>query len=113
LTDEMPFHHVYILVDAIDEIPDTDGREEACKILGDLSHNTKTHILATSRREHDITECMSECDSVRDISIQNREVDHDIQLYVRERLKEDKKLKKWSTVHSEIEDVLSRQAGGM
>jgi hypothetical protein len=113
LLDEMPFFHVYIIVDAIDEIPDTEGREEACKILEELSQSPKAHILTTSRREYDIIECMSECNSITDISIQNPQVDHDIQLYVRQRLNEDKKLKKWSAVHSEIEDVLSTQADGM
>lgn len=113
LFNETPIHHVYVLIDALDEIPDTDGREEACKILEELSQHPKVHILTTSRREHDITEYMSECNSITDISIQNSEVDHDIQLYVRERLKADKKLKKWSTLHSEIERVLSAQADGM
>jgi hypothetical protein len=56
---------------------------------------------------------MSECNSVTDISIQNPAVDYDIQLYVREQLKEDKKLKRWSALHSEIEDILSRKSDGM
>jgi hypothetical protein len=113
LATEMPFLHVYIIVDAIDEIPDTAGREEACNLLDALSQTAKAHVLMTSRREYDITECISECKSVADISIQNPEVDRDIQLFVREQLKEDKKLKKWSALHSEIEDVLSRKADGM
>jgi NACHT domain len=113
LVTEMPFTHIYIVADAIDEIPDTAGREEACHLLEELSQNAKAHVLMTSRREYDIMECVSECKSVTDISIQNPQVDHDIQLYVREQLKEDKKLKRWSVLHSEIEDVLSRKADGM
>jgi hypothetical protein len=113
LVEEMPFLHVYIIVDAVDEIPNTDGREEACKLLEELSEGPKSHVLMTSRREHDITEYTSECIGITDISIQNPDVDHDIQLYVREQLKEDKKLKKWSAIHPEIEEALSRQADGM
>jgi hypothetical protein len=113
LFEEMPFSHVHLIIDALDEIPAPEGREEACKLLEELSQSPKAHVLVTSRREHDITECMSECNGVTDISIQNPAVDYDIQLYVREQLKEDKKLKRWSALHSEIEDILSRKSDGM
>jgi hypothetical protein len=113
LMDELPFFNVYLIVDAIDEIPSPEGREEACKVLQELSQNPKAHVLMTSRREHDITEYISECNNVTDISIQNPDVDHDIQLYIRQRLKEDKKLNRWAALHSEIEDVLGRKADGM
>jgi hypothetical protein len=113
LFEEMPFFHVHLIIDALDEIPGTEGREEACKLLEELSQSPKAHVLVTSRREHDITECMSECNGVTDISIQNPAVDYDIQLYVQEQLKEDKKLKRWSALHPEIEDILSRKSDGM
>ena len=113
LIDELPFFNVYLIVDAIDEIPNSDGREEACKVLQELSQNPKAHVLMTSRREHDITEFISECNNITDISIQNPEVDYDIQLYIRQRLKEDKKLNRWAELHSEFEDVLGRKADGM
>jgi hypothetical protein len=113
LMNELSFFDVYLIVDAVDEIPSPEGREEACKVLQELSQNPKAHVLMTSRREHDITEYISECNNVTDISIQNPEVDHDIQLYIRQRLKEDKKLNRWAALHSEIEDVLGRKADGM
>jgi hypothetical protein len=113
LVTDMPFLHVYVVVDAIDEIPDTAGREQACNLLKELSQNTKEHVFMASRREYDITKCTSKCISVMDISIQNVEVDHDIQLYVKEQLNEDKKLKKWSALHSEIKEVLGKKADGM
>lgn len=114
LIEEMPLDDIYMIVDALDEIPDLDGRNKACEILNELSQSSKAHILTTSRREHDITECMSEFNFIVDILIQNPEVDHDILLYVREQLKEDKKLKRWSAaLHSEIEEALSGQADGM
>ncbi|CZR68976.1 uncharacterized protein PAC_18877 [Phialocephala subalpina] len=113
LVDETLFHHVYILVDALDEISDTDGRKEVCKILDELSQRPKAHIITTSRREHDITEYMLECKKIRDIWIQNSQVDHDIRLWVRERLKLDKKLRKWSAIHDEIEAALGKGADGM
>jgi hypothetical protein len=113
LMDELPFFNVYLIVDAIDEIPNPDGREEACKVLQEVSQNPKAHVLMTSRREYDITEYVLECNNVTDISIQNPEVDHDIQLYIRQRLKEDKKLNRWVALHSEIENVLGRKADRM
>jgi len=113
LVDERFLCHVYILVDALDEILDTDQREDTCRILDEVSQKPKAHIIATSRREHDITEYMSECKTVKDIFIQNSEVDHDIQLWVRGRLREDKKLKKWSAIHDDIEAALGKEADGM
>ena len=113
LVDERPINHVYVHVDALDEIPDTDGREASCKILDELSQCSKNHIIMTSRREHDITEYVSECELVNDISIQNSAVNHDIRLWVRERLREDRKFKKWSAIHNEIEAALSERASGM
>jgi hypothetical protein len=113
LIDELPFFNVYLIVDAIDEIPNSEGREEACEVLQELSKNPKAHVLMTSRREYDITEYISECNNVTDISIQNREVDRDIQLYIRQQLNEDKKLKRWAALHFEIEDILGKKADGM
>ena len=69
ITMEMLFLHVYLIVDALDEICNTDGREEACKLLEELSQNAKIRVLATSCREHDLTEYMSECKCITDISI--------------------------------------------
>jgi hypothetical protein len=108
LVNEKVFIHVYILVDALDEIPDTDGRESTCKILDELSQRLKVYVITTSRREQDITNYMLECQTIRDISIQNSEVDRDIQLWVRERLREDRKLMKWSAIHGEIEAALGK-----
>lgn len=111
--DEKLFYPVYVLVDALDEIPDTDGRKDACKILDELSQRSRAHIITTSRREQDIADYMSECQRIKDISIQNSEVDHDIRLWIRERLRDDRKLKKWSSIHGEIEAALSKEADGM
>jgi hypothetical protein len=93
LVTELPLH-VYIIVDAVDEIPDTVGREETCNLLEELSLNAKAHVLMTSRREYGITDCMSKCIGIVDISIQNVEVDSDIQLYVEKQLTKDEKFQK-------------------
>jgi hypothetical protein len=95
LVTELPFLHVYIIVDAVDEIPDTVGREEACNLLEELSLNSKAHVLMMSRREYGITDCTSKCIGIVDISIQNAEVDNDIQLYVEKQLTKDEKFQKW------------------
>jgi pyridoxal/pyridoxine/pyridoxamine kinase len=54
LFEEVPFFHVHLIIDALDEIPGTEGREEACKLLEELSQSPKAHVLVTSRREHDL-----------------------------------------------------------
>jgi hypothetical protein len=66
LVIKVPFLQVYLVVDTMGEIPSTGGREETCTLLEELSQNSKMHILMTSRREHDIIEYMSECNSVTD-----------------------------------------------
>jgi hypothetical protein len=70
------------------------------------------HILVTSRKERDI-ECCLVPRCWRTVSLQEF-VAGDIKSHVRERVKNDKNLKKWpATVQVEIEEKLTNGACGM
>src|SRR5271170_4186115 len=83
----------YIVIDALDECRDHD---ELLGLIDDLvnKHNDVLHLLTTSRCERDIEELLALVVTYR-INIQNAVVDHDIRLYVQDRLHNDSKLKKW------------------
>jgi hypothetical protein len=114
LIDTNLFRHVFVVIDALDEIPDIDEQEQACQILHDLSQRPRSHVLATSRNEKDIKDVMDEFQEIVTMSIQSDTVNMDILCYVREQLKNDKKLGNWPPeIRSKIEQNLSTQANGM
>ena len=106
------FNQVFFILDALDECTE---RYELLGLIGDFVEwkAEKLHLLATSRREPGITEVLESLTTCQ-ISIQNHIVDADIQIYVRNRLHTDPKLKKFpANVHLEIEATLMTGAQGM
>ena len=102
----------YIIVDALDECTD---REDLLTIFCDLvdSKLKGLRVMATSRRERDIEEKLEPI-ADHNINIQSAVVDKDIQVYVRDRLAIDSKLKKWpQSVRDEITTVMMKKANGM
>jgi len=71
------------------------------------------HLLVTSREERDIKDALESL-VTSEICIEDAAVNADIQVYIRERLQNDPKLKKWpSPVQIEIEQALMQGARGM
>ena len=74
-------------------------------------------FLLQSRKERDIEHCLEDLvEENYTISLQSDIVDSDIQLYIRERLCEDKGLRKWrkdGELQDEIEKTLLKGAQGM
>lgn len=106
----------YIILDALDECTERD------ELLTDLEEivswkDTNFHLLTTSRKETDIEEALTPLSHIRDrISIQSAPVNADIRTYIHDRLRVDRKLKRWQKhprVQLEIEDTLLRKADGM
>lgn len=109
------FMDVFILIDALDE----------CKELAELLTNvedmvkskiTSLYMLVTSRREKEIEDSMSTLlDDEHKICIQSTLIKDDIRAYVRGRVCNDRKLKKWQKpgIQAEIEEVLVEKADGM
>ncbi|KAF6832422.1 hypothetical protein CMUS01_06914 [Colletotrichum musicola] len=108
------FQHVYILLDALDESPRDIHRVamlEALAVMTGWSH-CNLHLLVTSRDEVDIREEL-EAIQVEVISLKNDEVAQDISLYVSRHLRDDRRLRKWSSSFDEIERVLAQKAQGV
>ena len=106
------FQQLYIVLDALDECTE---REELLKFLETIAgwNNNKLHIIATSRREGDITDALDPW-VTNQVCIQSELVSADIRTYIHEKLQNDRKLKAWpSTVQSEIEATLMDGAHGM
>lgn len=106
----------YIILDALDECTERD------ELLTDLEEivswkDTDFHLLTTSRKETDIEEALTPLSHIRDrISIQSAPVNADIMTYIHDRLRVDRKLKRWQKhpkVQLEIGDTLLRKADGM
>jgi hypothetical protein len=110
------FPQSYIILDALDECT---TRAELMGILEIMTgwRLEKLHILVTSRRERDIESSLEDfVDKQHTICLQSELVDKDIHTYIRQRLSEDKNLKKWQKDHEirqEIETALVNGAHGM
>ncbi|KAL6703449.1 hypothetical protein ACN47E_009623 [Coniothyrium glycines] len=110
------FSQVYFVLDALDECTKRLELMEILEIVAGWRLNN-LHLLMTSRRERDIEsslECyLNEEDTV---CLQRDVVDRDIQLYVQQRLRNDKRLAKWNkdaSIRQEIEVALMGGAQGM
>ena len=106
------FQHVYVIIDALDECRD---REQLLLLIEEMAEWKlgNLHMLATSRQEHDIEECVGPLVSAQ-INLHSVQVNADIHTHLRERLKNDSKLKKWpAKIHGQIEAALMDGAHGM
>ena len=104
--------HVYLFLDALDECTE---HEELLDFLAQLYEwdIQGLHILVASRRERDIEEGLEDL-TAQQIPVRKEAVDDDIRLYVRKRLQEDKKFKRWPpNVLEEIENSMMKKSNGM
>lgn len=110
------FPQPYIILDALDECAD---RAELMKILEQMAgwQPEKMRVLVTSRKERDIESSLEDIvNGEYIICLQSHIVDKDIQTYVRQRLSDDKGLKKWqkdAEIRREIETTLIEGSHGM
>lgn len=110
------FTHAYIVLDALDECTQ---RPELMDMLGTVAGwpLTNMHLLMTSRKERDLELSLQslviKCDT---LCLQRYVVDEDILRYVKQRLRDDQRLEKWSKdagIKQEIETALMSGAQGM
>ncbi|KAJ4297330.1 hypothetical protein N0V88_004248 [Collariella sp. IMI 366227] len=107
------FDRVFIVIDAVDESLE---RENLLGILRNLASDSHRFgnicLLATSRKYIDIEEAMTEVSTP--ISMQNEYVDSDIVLYVKRKLEQRPKFRRWpETLRKDVLEVLSEKANGM
>lgn len=79
------FDHVFIVGDALDECPDSDGkREELLRLINDIHSQSleNMHLLVTSGEKADIEDTLRPLSTISPICIQDAGVKADIALYV-------------------------------
>ncbi|KFY91992.1 hypothetical protein V498_05197 [Pseudogymnoascus sp. VKM F-4517 (FW-2822)] len=112
----LEFPQSYLVLDALDECAD---RAELLSILEQIARwqLEEMRVLVTSRKERDIESSLEEIVNEECIiCLQHQVVDKDIQTYVRQRLSNDKGLKKWQEdveIRQEIETALMEGSCGM
>jgi hypothetical protein len=106
------FRELYIVIDALDEC---DQSEEVLQWIQKLVENKdgRLHLLISSRPDHHFqTDLKPSTTSV--LALDESTFETDIQLYIRERLNNDPRMKKWpSSIHKDVEQSLIANAGGL
>ena len=110
------YQGTYIILDALDECHD---RHDLLKSIQGIASwdNASLHILVTSRRETDIQQSLGllDCNVLKE-RMQREAVGVDIRTFVKYRLANDDKLKRWhkdSDMQQEIETTATSKAQGM
>ncbi|KAJ5422098.1 NACHT nucleoside triphosphatase [Penicillium cf. griseofulvum] len=106
------FSVTYILIDALDESPRDDKREDVLEAIKEIRQWSTLHLLVTSRNEIDIRQSL-ETLSCQDIPMRNPKTDIDIQNFISYELRNDPKLQRWKSRHDEIREKLMEKAQGV
>lgn len=110
------FRDVYLVLDALDECQDL---QELLDVLEEFEKWTEGHIhlIFTSRELKDIKEFVEGMTMDKTlIRLSAEVVKQDIRMYIRDRLRTDRNLKRWRNhpkVQEEIEQSLIEKSGGM
>ena len=107
------FQHVYIILDALDEIPPSRAREDVLDRIEKIQNWSFSglHLLVTSRDLPDIRNSLN-FSLDQDVKMRNAGIDKDIENFIFSRLHEDQRLRKWLPYRSKIEDTLAERAQG-
>ncbi|KAK0739522.1 hypothetical protein B0T21DRAFT_382536 [Apiosordaria backusii] len=108
------FDDVYIILDALDESPKQKHRETLLDTLQEIREwsEPRLHLLVTSRDEPDIRECLSPSDD-EDVKMKNASIDSDIASFIAGHLQTNRRLRRWSKHHREIQEALASRAEGV
>jgi Cdc6-like AAA superfamily ATPase len=110
------FRDVFIVLDALDECEEL---ETVFDILEDMERwtDSNVHVVFTSRETKDIKEFVDGLEINKSmIRLSAAVVKQDIRMYIRDRLRTDRNLKRWRNhpkVQEEIEDSLVDKSDGM
>jgi hypothetical protein len=106
------FSQTYIIIDALDECAERDDLLIVIQSIVDWGLD-KLHMLVTGRRERDIEDAIESLVTGK-ACIQDAIANADIRIHIRERLRNDAKLKRWpADIKEEIEVALMSGAHGM
>jgi len=110
---------VYLIVDALDECPDTSlpsDRDRVLVLLEDLVNSKfpNLRICVTSRPETDIKSCLEPL-TFRSVSLHDESGQKDdIENYIKSVVNTERRMRKWTPVCKQLAiDVLTKRADGM
>ena len=114
LSSIQSYDELFFLLDALDECPEVDIRQNVLDGLERLvSEAANIRMFVTSREVSDVSESMQIL-RADPVSIAARSVDADIQRYISSQLSRDRKLSRFDSATKKlIGDTLSRKADGM
>ena len=108
------FHHVYIVLDALDESPRLGAREHVLDTIEVMQKWSLPglHLLVTSRDEPDIRNSL-DLSLDQEVKMRNKGIDKDITDFISSRLHKDKKLRKWLPHSNKIQETLAKRTQGV
>lgn len=108
------FHHVYIMLDALDECPHDTSREGVLSTIETIRNwNLQgLHLFVTSRDEPDIRDSLNLTEELQ-INMRSTGIEKDIASYVSSQFDNDRRLKKWLPYRDKIQDALAERANGV
>ncbi|KAK0664020.1 ankyrin repeat, PH and SEC7 domain-containing protein secG [Cercophora samala] len=108
------FDDIYLILDALDESPKQRHRETLLDTLQEIREwsEPRLHLLVTSRDEQDIRECLSPSEG-EEVKMKNASIDSDIASFITGHLQTNKRLRRWSKHHQEIQEALASRAQGV
>lgn len=106
--------HVYLLFDALDEIPDDGKRKGVLDLIEKMRQWVLPglHILVTSRDLFDIRQSLHATGDDA-IELRNDSINEDISQYVSYVVEHDRRLVRWREHHERIKKDLSQKSGGV
>ena len=108
------FHHVYILLDALDESPRSGPRGCVLDTLETMRQwgMGHLHLFVTSRDEPDIHESLN-LPTIQQVTMSNAGIDRDIVDFILGRLSGDRRLRRLSPYQDKIQRTLAQGARGV
>ena len=108
------FSRTYIFLDALDECPRTEGREDLLETLQEVREWSApgVRLFVTSRDESDIRQSL-DCASYSQIEMRNEGIDEDIAKFITRQLNDQPQLRRLSSYHDQIKAALTQGAKGV
>ena len=107
-------HHVYLLLDALDECPVGDTRDYVMSMIQTMRQWSLPglHLLVTSRDILNIRQVL-DVEAQNTVALKNDNVSEDIQRYVSHQVDHDPQLRRWGDHRDTIKQQLAQRASGV
>ena len=107
-------HHVYLLIDALDECPGGDRRDSALSTIQTIRQweLPGLHLVVTSRDVVDVRQAL-DVEAQNMVALKNDNVSQDILRYVSHQVDYDPQLRRWGDQRDTIKKYLAQHANGV